>query len=189
MNPLSIIEQFYDPGSELYKILVHHSRIVAARSLKLAESLKKRGTPYADLDLEFIENAAMLHDIGIVLTRADKIGCRGEYPYVCHGYLGRKLLDEEGLPSEYGLVCERHTGAGISLENITKNRLPLPARDMIPQSLEEKIICIADKYHSKDSGNKIITIAGIIEKLKKIDPEHSVRFAGWAEQFRLQDDD
>ncbi len=181
MDPLAVIEKFYSPGTQLYQLLVTHSRIVAEKSLEIARNLK----PLPDLD--FIKNAAMLHDIGIYLTRADSIGCTGDKPYICHGYLGRSVLDKLGLPREYGLVCERHTGAGITKKNIMSNNLPLPHRDMVPKTLEEKIICVADKYHSKSPKNigKKITTAQIIEDLKKIDENHAKRFLTWAEEFML----
>jgi len=182
MNPLSIIERFYTPGTDLYQVLVEHSRIVAEKSLEIA-----RSQIHLNPDLEFIEKAAMLHDIGIFLTQAQAIGCTGEKPYICHGYLGKKLLDEHGLPPEYGLVCERHTGAGITKENILSNHMPLPQRDMIPKSLEEKIICVADKYHSKNPkyADKKITTPQIIDELGKIHKDHAKRFSIWAEEFNL----
>jgi uncharacterized protein len=187
MNPLSIIEQFYEPGTSLYQTLVHHSRVVAKKSLAIAQSLDLPGLNLKKLDLKFIEHAAMLHDIGIFMTRARSLGCIGENPYICHGYLGRKLLDEQGLSKEFGLVCERHTGAGITKENIEKNNLPLPARDMVPITIEEKIICVADKYHSKSPKKKdaIITTADIIQELGNISQDHADRFSTWAREFKL----
>ena len=165
IDPLILIGKFYSPETKLYHTLVDHSRIVARKSLEIADTLS-----HLKPDKTFIFNAAMLHDIGIFLTRAESIGCRGQSAYICHGWLGRKLLDECGLPPEYGRVCERHTGAGITKENIAKNNLPLPARDMVPVSLEEKIICIADKFHSKTPNHSDIkmTTAKIIEQLSKI---------------------
>ena len=177
-----IIEKFYTPGTRLYTILVDHSRIVTEKSLAIAGRLS-----HLNPDLEFIETAAMLHDIGIFLTRSESIGRHGHAAYVCHGYLGRELLDELGLPPEYGLVSERHTGAGITKQNILLNHLPLPHRDMVPISLEEKIICAADKYHSKNpkfSGRKMTT-AEVIEELKRISIDHAGRFTLWAEEFKL----
>ena len=91
----------------------------------------------------------MLHDIGIFMTASPKIGCFGDAPYVCHGFLGRELLDKEGLDPTFGLVAERHTGAGICLETIQRHNLPLPRRDMVPITPAEKIICCADKFFSK----------------------------------------
>ncbi|WP_457553630.1 HD domain-containing protein [Desulfobacula sp.] len=182
MNPLAIIERFYTPGTKLYQILVQHSLIVSEKSLEIARSLI-----HLNPDVDFIKKAAMLHDIGIYLTQALSIGCDGEKPYICHGYLGRKLLDEQGFSPEYGLVCERHTGAGITKENIVSNNLPLPQRDMVPVSLEEKIICAADKYHSKNPkhADKKITTLQIIDELGKIGKDHAERFSRWAEEFKL----
>ncbi|WP_300455133.1 HD domain-containing protein [Desulfobacula sp.] len=182
MDPFTLINKFYTPGTKLYQVLIEHSRIVTEKSLEIADTL-----PHLKPDIEFIRTAAMLHDIGIFLTRADSIGCRGTVPYICHGYLGRNLLDEQGLPPEYGLVCERHTGAGITRENILVNKLPLPPRDMVPISIEEKIICVADKYHSKNPlyADKKMTPPQIIAELEKIHPDHAKRFSIWAEEFNL----
>ena len=68
-----------------------------------------------------------------------------KYPYICHGYLGAELVRKEGFP-KHALVCERHTGAGLSLQNIIQQDLPVPHREMTPVSLEEQIICFADKF-------------------------------------------
>jgi uncharacterized protein len=143
MDPLEIIQKYYDPDSRAYYFLIHHSRLVAKKALEIAE-----GAPHLNADRKFIEEAAMLHDIGIFFTNAPKIGCYGYKEYVCHGYLGRELLEREGLPV-YALVCERHVGLGLTAEEVRKNRLPFPERDMVPLSTEEKIICLADKFFSK----------------------------------------
>ena len=110
--------------NELKHILLVHSRSVTDKALALA---KKH--PELDLDLNFIEEAAMLHDIGIFLTDAPDIQCFGTHPYICHGYLGADLVRKEGFP-RHALVCERHTGAGLSLQDIEEQNLPVPHRDM-----------------------------------------------------------
>ena len=143
INPLDIIRKYYTLDSLAGQSLLIHSQLVRDK----AQSLAIRH-PEMDLDIPFIQEAAMLHDIGIFLTKAPDIGCFGEHPYICHGYLGADLLREEGLP-RHALVCERHTGAGISLEMIKENHLPLPQRDMLPVTLEEKLIAFADKFYSK----------------------------------------
>jgi len=77
MDPLTIIEKFYTPGTKLYQVLVHHSRIVTEKSLEIAA-----GLTHLKPDINFIKKAAMLHDIGIYLTLAPSIGCNGKEPYV-----------------------------------------------------------------------------------------------------------
>lgn len=146
LDPLEIIKKYYDPGSAAYHILVEHSRMVTRRSLEVAARV-----PELRPDPVFIEEAAMLHDIGIFLTDSPEIDCHGDKPYVCHGYLGRELLEGEGLP-RHALVCERHVGLGIGIEDIDMLKLPLPRREMQPRSVEERIICFADKFFSKGRG-------------------------------------
>ena len=156
MNPLTLIDKFYPEENELKHILLVHSRSVTDKALALA---KKH--PELDLDLNFIEEAAMLHDIGIFLTDAPDIQCFGTHPYICHGYLGADLVRKEGFP-RHALVCERHTGAGLSLQDIEEQNLPVPHRDMLPVSLEEEIICFADslekarKSVAKHGGNGVL---------------------------------
>lgn len=141
----SIIDKYYKDNSRLREILTTHSRLVADKALRCA--LHRN----LDIDREFVEEAAMLHDIGIFRCSAPGIHCFGSLPYICHGVEGRTILDAEGL-HRHALVCERHTGAGLSVDDIKSQNLPLPLRDMTPQSLEEKLICYADKFFSK-SGN------------------------------------
>lgn len=145
MNPISIIRKYYTPETVEYKFLVQHSEMVTRKALEVAERVKHL-TP----DIEFIEEAAMLHDIGIFLTNAPQLGCHGNKPYICHGYLGREILEKEGFP-RHAIVCETHVGAGLSIRDIEKHNFPIPKRDMMPTTIEEKIICFADKFFSKDN--------------------------------------
>ena len=143
MDALSIISRYCSPGSLAYNTLVEHSRMVVSKCIEIAENIR-----YPGPDISFLKEAAMLHDIGIFLVQAPEIGCYGDMEYICHGYLGRDLLEKEGLPI-HALVCERHVGVGLSISDIMDRDLPLPARDMLPVTLEEKIICYADKFYSK----------------------------------------
>lgn len=137
-----IIEKYYTPGTDLYLTLMIHSRLVADKAL---ECLHRREV---DADPAFVEEAALLHDIGIFRCDAPDIYCNGPLPYICHGVEGRSILDAEGLP-RHALVCERHTGSGLTVEDIVRQNLPLPHRDMTPQTVEEKLVCYADKFYSK----------------------------------------
>ncbi len=187
MDIENIIYEFYKPGSVTCELLLRHGERVAAKSIGIAENLTKN-LILINPDMEFIMEAAMLHDIGIFMTNAPSLGCFGNVPYICHGLLGRTLLDNLGFP-KHGLVSERHTGAGITAENIRINALPLPCRDMIPVSIEEKIICFADKFYSKNpekSGYEK-NIPEIIKELELIDKTHADRFAVWAEELLAVD--
>lgn len=144
MDPLKIIKKYYQIDSESYKILVEHSVAVAKKAIEIANK-----APHLKPDLKFIEEASMLHDIGIFLTDYPEIKCFGKEPYISHGYLGREILEKEGFP-KHALVCERHVGVGISIKDIEEQKLPIPKRDMSPISIEEQIISFADKFFSKN---------------------------------------
>ena len=177
MNPLALIDKYYPKKNELRNILLNHSHSVADKALDLAAR-----HPELHLDLTFLEEAAMLHDIGIYLTDADGIYCFGRYPYICHGYLGAELVRNEGFP-RHALVCERHTGAGLSIEDILRQDLPVPHRDMLPVSIEEQLICFADKFFSKTKLNQEKSIEKARKNVARYGGEGAMRFDRWCELF------
>ncbi len=144
MQALALIDKYYAGHEEAKKILVAHSNLVARLAVSVAEHLSK-STP---VNTEFVRQAALLHDIGMLFTDTPKLCCGGDRPYIAHGVIGAELLDKEGLP-RHALVCERHIGVGLSIADIKAQDLPLPVRDMRPQSLEEKIVAYADLFYSK----------------------------------------
>ncbi|MDR2473558.1 MAG: HDIG domain-containing protein [Tannerella sp.] len=172
-----IIEKYYDKSSDAYRILINHSRSVADKALAIAER-----NSAMKLDLQFIEQAAMLHDIGMIFCYAPAIDCYGTYPYICHGYLGAELVRKEGY-EKHALVCERHTGTGISLTDIINRNLPLPHRDFMPLSAEEQLICFADKFYSKTSLNKEKSIDKVEASLGKWGADDLNRFQQWLMLF------
>lgn len=178
---LSIIQRYYTPGNDDYRVLVLHSRQVADLAVRLGQRLIDKGEP---VDLEFVEEAAMLHDIGMCRTDAPGIHCHGTEPYIRHGILGRQMLDAIGL-FRHGRVCERHTGAGITAAEIIDQHLPIdPPRDLLPESVEEKLVCYADKFFSKsrlDEPPK--TLERVRKSLAKFGEDSVVRFDEMATLF------
>jgi len=177
MQPYNIIDKYYPDDNELRHILLTHSRKVAEKAHDIAKN-----HPELKLDEQFIYEAAMLHDIGIFLTDAPGICCTGTNPYICHGYLGAELVRKEGFP-RHALVCERHTGAGLSLHDIELQQLPVPHRDMLPISLEEQVICFADKFYSKTRLEAEKTVDQARRSLQKFGEEGLTRFDKWCKLF------
>lgn len=177
MDFLNIINTYYPENNELKHILLTHSRSVAEKAVAIADN-----HPELRLDRAFLYEAAMLHDIGICLTDAPDIHCLGDKPYICHGYLGAQLLLEAGYP-QHALVCERHTGAGISLEQIIAENLPIPHRSMLPVSLEEQVVCFADKFFSKTHLDKEKTVSKALKSIARYGEEGVARFNKWCEIF------
>jgi uncharacterized protein len=143
MNPLFLLEKYF-PDPFPFGIVLQHSRLVTRKAIEIAENLGRK-----DIDMKFLEEAAMVHDIGICRTQSPNIGCHGGEPYIRHGIIGREILENEGYP-RHALVCERHIGVGITAIDVVNQGLPLPERDMVPLKLEEKIISFADLFYSKN---------------------------------------
>ena len=143
----ALLTKYCAGNTELLHILLTHSRQVADRALSILEA-HPEWIKSGEIDPVFIEEAAMLHDIGVVLCDAPRIHCMGKHAYIEHGYLGAEILRQEGLP-KHAAVAERHTGTGISYEQILRDQLPIPLQDYTPRTLEERLICYADKFYSK----------------------------------------
>lgn len=134
--------KYYKEQEQLLATVLTHSQAVARKAI---ECIRKRGL---NIDLDFVIHGAMTHDIGVVKCNAPSIHCLGSEPYICHGLIGRKMLEKEGLYRQ-AMICERHTGSGLSINDIKRQKLPLPLRNMMPLTIEEKLICYADKFFSK----------------------------------------
>lgn len=142
MNIDEILHLYYEEGSALLDLLRVHSEMVARKALAVAE------VGGLEVDREFMWNAAMLHDVGIFRCDAPSIHCLGTEPYIRHGVIGGELMRGLGY-SDIARVCERHTGSGLTADEIAAQGLPLPHMDFLPETLEEKLICYADKFYSK----------------------------------------
>jgi len=152
-----------------------HVTLVTARALRIA-----RNIGYSVEDLRFIEEAAMLHDIGIINVNAPSIGCSGDLPYIAHIEEGAKILEAEGLP-KHARICEHHTGVGIDKDQVIARKLPLSAKDYIAENQIERIIAWADLFFSKDADNLFEerTLEEIREVSASYGPTYGERFAEW----------
>lgn len=173
-----IIDKYYPAGSPLRDIYMRHCRSVANLALDIA---RRKGLDLFPAD---IEAAAMLHDIGIVRTDAPGIHCHGSEPYLAHGRIGADLLRAEGAPEEYARVAERHTGAGLTPEDVARMSPMLPPdRSYMPQTLLERLVCYADKFYSKSGDMKIKPLERVRASLAKFGEGASERFERLHQEF------
>lgn len=183
VTPEAVITALHPVGSRSRDLLLRHGELVGRKALDILDR-----APWLTADREFVIQAAMLHDVGIGLTHCPDLGCTGSLPYVCHGVAGRRILDELGL-QRHGLVCERHVGVGISAAQARRQCIPLPARDMLPLSLEERLICYADKFFSKtDNGRHEKSLDEIVAGLMRYDADGAGRFLAFHRRFTAAPD-
>ena len=163
MDYQALIDKYYPADDELRRVLLKHSRQVADRCLQIVK--KHRQLP---VDTQFLEEAAMLHDLGVFRCNAPSIHCHGTEPYIKHGPIGGDILREEGF-ARHARVAERHTGTG------------LPGYE--PETLEEQIVCYADKFYSKSAPDRVRTVAQAAQSLEKFGEAGVRKFLEWAERF------
>lgn len=184
-SPAGIIRNLYADNPQARQILLDHSRKVCRRALEIGHRLQAAGE---SVDLRFLAEAAMLHDIGMIFTDTPELHCHGNGPYIQHGIRGKELLEKMGLP-RHARVCERHIGVGLSREDIEEQQLPLPARDMQPESLEEQIISYADLFYSKNKKNRhqVKSAQKVRASLRRYGQEKVKIFDHWHKLFESID--
>ena len=125
------------PSEEAFDIVLRHSIHVAEIALEYAQRI-------GGMDTNFIECAALLHDIG-------RFRCPpGSACSSRHGLVGAELLRAEGVDEAIARVAERHVGAGISRQDIIEQNLDLPLQNFLPVTREEKIIAHSDNLGKAD---------------------------------------
>lgn len=177
-----IYAQYYPEGEALTALVWNHCEQVArlAHDIAIAH-------PHLNIDLDFLYEAAMLHDIGVYATHAPSILCTGSEPYLRHGIIGAQLLRAMGCEA-HARVCERHIGVGLTAADIAAQQLPLPQQDMLPETLEEKLICYADNFFSKSHPEQMRTFTQVRDSVARFGEENVERFDALAAIFgRIND--
>ena len=159
----AIVDKYYPQGSPLRDIFLRHARQVTDEALSIA---RRKQLP---LSQQLIEDAAMLHDVGIFMTNAPDIHCTGSAHYMQHGPLGAELLRREGVPEKIARVAERHTGVGIP--------------PYMPETLLERLVCYADKYYSKSDNMQRKTWSQLLQQHAKYGADNIARLRALHSEF------
>lgn len=124
--------------------VISHSKAVNLKAISLSKNLSNK----FDIDMDLVREGALVHDIGRCMTDG-----------IYHAVVGAEILKSEEYPLEIIKIVERHIGAGIPKEEAIE--MGLPAKDFIPQTLEEKIVAHADNLLH---GDQEVDINFVIEK-------------------------
>lgn len=173
-----IIEFFYPEDTRLRRLLLAHSEQVCGKALEI---LHNPSCNTLNIQEDTVRIGALLHDIGIGHCHAPSIFCEGTEPYLAHGLIGGAMLRAYGKShhidmERFARICERHTGAGITACEIREHALPLPERDLLPETPEEKLVCLADKFFSKSGDLHEKSIERICRSMEKFGPGPLARF-------------
>ena len=94
-----------------------------------------------------------------------------------------QLQEELHFYEALARICERHTGTGLTRQTIIERGLPDPQQDLLPETIEEQIICYADKFYSKSHLERERTIPQTLQSLEKFGDEGVEKFRHWTELF------
>ncbi len=126
------------------KKLINHCINVSNYALEMG----KKASNDFKLDLSLIEIGGLLHDIG-----------RSRTNDIHHGTIGAKIIRDLGLDEKLVLICERHIGSGIDKKEAEK--LGLPSKNYLPETIEEKIVCHADNFFIN---SKIVSFERVLNR-------------------------
>lgn len=115
------------------KRVLKHCLATQSKAVYIAEKISQ----YIEVDIALVSIGAFLHDIG-----------RAQTHDVTHGMIGGLILHKEECSGEVIRVVERHVLGGFTA--LEAKLVGLPHRSFLPETWEEKIVCVADKlglYH------------------------------------------
>lgn len=166
------MHQRFAPSREAFELVWTHCRVVCS----VVEQLL-RGRPE---DVALVRAGALLHDIGVYLLSPGEI-------YIRHGILGHDLLRSAGLAAPLWRFCSCHTGVGITRDDISRQGLPLPPADYVPESGEETLVMYADKFHSKTKPPVFVSAPTYRSSVARFGPDKVKRFDELTAEFGVPD--
>ena len=211
MDYLALLHRYYPEDNALRRMLLHHSRQVCARALQIVErhpelganrNLVEAGAMLHDIGI-FLTDAPGIHCHGTAhYILHGSLGAqllRNEAEQLKEEKLQEVQLQEVQLqevePQAIQLqeelhfyealarICERHTGTGLTRQTIIERGRPDPQQDLLPETIEEQIICYADKFYSKSHLERERTIPQTLQSLEKFGDEGVEKFRHWTELF------
>lgn len=124
--------------------VIEHSLAVYKKAMEIAAN-------FDNADKDLIKKGALLHDIGRSRTHG-----------ITHAIEGVEIAKKYGYEENVLKIIERHIGAGITKKEAEK--LGLPVKSYLPETLEEKIVAHADNLIS---GSEEVDIDFVIKKWKR----------------------
>ncbi|MFE1442253.1 HD domain-containing protein [Streptomyces sp. NPDC058739] len=176
VEDIRALHEKYAPTQEAFDAVHTHCEIV----WNVAQSLIDAAGPTVDADL--VRTGCLLHDIG-VYHLYDAQGHLDYNSYVRHGVLGHEILAKENFPERVCRFCSCHTGVGLTREDIVARDLPLPRRDFLPETAEERLVMYADKFHSKTSPPRFWTVSSYARHIGRFGSAKAEAFEALRAEF------
>lgn len=176
VEEIRALHEKYAPTQEALDLVHTHCEIV----WRIAEQLIARSSLQVDADL--VRAGCLLHDIG-VYALYDGDGHIAPGDYIRHGVLGHDILSKENYPERLCRFCSCHTGVGITKHDVLAQGLPLPPCDYLAETVEERLVMYADKFHSKTSPPKFLTAPAYAQHIRRFGADKVEAFNALRKEF------
>lgn len=170
---IRVLHEKYAPTREAFELVHTHCEIVCAVAERLADG--------SGVDVGLVRAGCLLHDVGVYRLYDD--GRLDHARYIRHGVLGHALLAEAGFAETLCRFCSRHTGVGLTREDVRRQNLPIPAADYLPETAEERLVMYADKFHTKASPPAFVTADAYAASVRRFGEDKVTAFAALRAEF------
>jgi uncharacterized protein len=183
-DEIRALHERHAPTREAFEAVYTHCVIVwrvAERLLTQADRMPEN-TGFADIERDLVWAGCLLHDVGVyrLYDHAGRLDYAG---YMRHGVLGHALLAEAGYPEAICRFASRHTGVGISRDEVIRQELPLPPADYVAETPEELLVMYADKFHTKAEPPSFLTAATYAAYVRQFGPDKVAAFKEMLQRF------
>jgi len=165
-----------------FNLVYQHCQAIEAIVVQLLNA-----KPIAGINRDLLHVGCLLHDIGAYEVLEDGQFVQG----VRHGIFGEDILRNEGLPDSVARIASRHTGVGLTQQDVIDQGLPIPVADYLAETNEERLIMYADKFHSKSNPPLeppyFCTFEWFYESVQKFGPDKVTKFDTLADLFGKPD--
>lgn len=169
-----------------FALIATHCEIVARLAVILAEQSGQTVTntliegalahdigTYSVLETERVNTDAEIHAAPVNVGR-EPIFQRNIY--IQHGTRGYELLLSEGFDESLAQFARNHTGVGITKAECIQQNLPLEPQDYLPETVEQEIVLLADKFHTKSVPPRFVSVHTARARVEKFGPENIARW-------------
>lgn len=173
------VHKRYARNDTVFDLVYTHCQIVAEIALWCADNINE------PVDRDLLQAACLLHDIGTYALFDAEGNSDNAHNYKQHAIFGSALVLEEGFDPRIADLIRTHVLLGLSKDEVVSHGFGMPLNDYQPTSLEGRLLCYADRFHSKHP--VFNAYEPFLARLDIDFPEQAAKFRAMVVEFGLPD--
>lgn len=171
------IHRRYAQNDKVFHLIYEHCQIVAEIALWCVKEKQLK------VNTDILEAGCLLHDIGTYALFDPNGRDNNEHNYKQHAIFGAALVLEEGLDPRIADIIRTHVLMGLTKKEIIANNFGMPQKDYEPATIEGRLLCYADRFHSKRP--TFNAYEPLIKRLSQDLPYQAAKLKSAAEEFGI----